>query len=315
MSSQQATPQRTSPMALFNDRTKSYINVCAPMVRYSKLPFRELIRNYKVDLAYTPMILAKEFKNSGVARDSDFTTNRSDTSLIIQFASNDGVELLRAVEFVVGYVDGIDINCGCPQKWAINEGIGVHLMENPETVRDMIRTIKGGGLNIPISIKIRIHNDLRKTVDFTKRAESIGLDFIAIHGRTRRQKSTSPVNIPAIKLCKESLNIPIIANGDIFSLTDAEKLYESTKCDGVMSARGLLKNPALFAGFESTPWECIRKFVELSLNYGTNHFIFHHHLMYMFEDVMSNAERKTFNTLTSIPAIVDHLEEHYGLDL
>ncbi|CAG8439450.1 13146_t:CDS:2 [Acaulospora colombiana] len=172
------------------------------------------------------MILAKEFKNSGVARDSDFTTNRSDTSLIVQFASNNSVELLRAVEFVVGHVDGVDINCGCPQRWALREGIGAHLMENPETVRDMVGTIKGSGLNIPVSIKIRIHKDLRKTLDFARRAESIGLDFIAVHGRTRSQKSTSPVNVAAIKLCKESLKIPIIANGDVFSLVDAEKLHE-----------------------------------------------------------------------------------------
>ncbi|CAG8432895.1 4724_t:CDS:2 [Diversispora eburnea] len=306
---------RISPLDLLNKTTKPYINVCAPMVRYSKLPFRELIMNYKVDLTYTPMILAKEFKNSQVARDFEFTTNKNDTPVIIQFASNDNVELLKALELVVGYVDGVDINCGCPQKWAINEGIGAHLMEEPEIVRDMIRTIKGSGLNIPISIKIRIHNDLKKTHEFVKRAEVAGLDFITVHGRTRRAKSSSPVNVMAIKLCKESINIPLIANGDVFSLKDADKLYEVTKCDGVMSARGLLKNPTLFTGLEYTSWNCIEKFVKLSIAYGTNHFIFHHHLMYMFEEVMSNAERKTFNTLTSIPAIIDHLEENYGLQI
>lgn len=53
----------------------------------------------------------------------------------------------------------------------------------------------------------------------------------------------------------------------------------------------------------------------MALGYGTNHFIFHHHLMYMMEDIMSNSERKTFNILSSIPAILDHLESDWGLDV
>ncbi|CAG8841199.1 12409_t:CDS:2, partial [Gigaspora margarita] len=312
---------RKSPLDLFNDPTKPYINVCAPMVRYSKLPFRELVRGYNVDLAYTPMILAKEFKNSSVARDFDFSTSPTDSPLIIQFASNSPVELAKAAELVIGYVDGIDLNCGCPQKWALNEGIGANLMDKPELVKDMIRTIKVEYFNIFIIhfqtyISIPFSSGFlikRKTLSFTKNAESVGVDFIAIHGRTRRQKSTSPIDLDTIKLCKESLQIPVIANGNVFSLEDANILCENTKVDGVMTARGILKNPALFAGCESTPWECVDRFIKLSLGLGTTHYIFHHHLMYMFEDFMSNAERKTFNTLTSIPAIVDYLGEHYGL--
>jgi tRNA-dihydrouridine synthase 4 len=84
-------------------------------------------------------------------------------------------------------------------------------------------------------------------------------------------------------LIKQDLQIPVIANGGIFTLKGAEELYQLTKVDGVMSARGLLRNPTLFAkdddnnkGYSS--WECIEKFCRLSLEYGTNHFIFHHHL-------------------------------------
>lgn len=78
-----------------------------------------------------------------------------------------------------------------------------------------------------------------------------------MHGRTRLQKSTEPVNFEGIKLVKESINVPVIANGSIFSLKDADEMYEKTGVDGVMSARGLLQNPALFAGYDVTPWECI----------------------------------------------------------
>lgn len=58
---------------------------------------------------------------------------------------------------------------------------------------------------------------------------------------------------------------------------------------GTMSARGILENPALFAGYDVTPWECIEDYIDIALSYGTNAFIFHHHLMSMFEHTMSNA--------------------------
>lgn len=78
-----------------------------------------------------------------------------------------------------------------------------------------------------------------------------------MHGRTRKQKSTEPVNFEGIKLMKESVSMPVFANGSIFSNADAEEMYEKTGVDGVMSARGLLQNPAFFSGYEYTPWECI----------------------------------------------------------
>lgn len=83
------------------------------------------------------------------------------------------------------------------------------------------------------------------------------MDFLTVHGRTRLQKNTESVNFEGIKLVKESINVPVIANGSIFSIKDVDEMYEKTGVDGVMSARGLLQNPALFAGHETTPWECI----------------------------------------------------------
>ncbi|KAF9181171.1 tRNA-dihydrouridine(20a/20b) synthase [NAD(P)+]-like protein [Haplosporangium sp. Z 11] len=305
--------KRTDIMQLFSIRTRP-LNVCAPMVRYSKLPFRELVRRYNCDIVYTPMILADVFAASNHARESEFSTNLLDDPVVIQFAASNGVDLANAAELVAPYVSAIDINCGCPQKWAIQEKIGSHLMSDPETVRDMIRMTKAR-VQVPCSIKIRIHKDLRETEEFVKRALSVGVDFITVHGRTRRQKSTEPVSLEGMKLVKEVSTVPVLANGDVFSLEDANKIVEATGVDGTMSARGILENPALFAGYSETPWECVEDYVDLALSYGTNAFIFHHHLMFMLERTMSNAEQRTFNSLTTIPSIIDHLEEHYDLDI
>ncbi|KAK3827825.1 MAG: hypothetical protein J3Q66DRAFT_276007 [Benniella sp.] len=284
------------------------------MVRYSKLPFRELVRRYNCDIVYTPMILADVFFASNYSRECEFSTNILDDPVVIQFAASNGVDLANAAEMAAPYVSGIDINCGCPQKWAIQEKIGSHLMSDPETVRDMIRMTKAR-VNVPCSIKIRIHKNLRETEEFVKRALSVGVDFITVHGRTRNQKSTVPVNLQGMKLVKEVSTVPVLANGDVFSVEDANAIVEATGVDGTMAARGILENPALFAGYNTTPWECIENYVDLALSYGTNAFIFHHHLMYMFERTMSNAERRTFNSLTTVPSILDYLEENYNLDI
>lgn len=71
-----------------------------------------------------------------------------------------------------------------------------------------------------------------------------GADFVTVHGRTRTQKSNSvPVNLDKIKLVRENLDIPVVANGDVFDLSDAERIYKYTGVKGVMSARGILANP------------------------------------------------------------------------
>ncbi len=112
-----------------------------------------------------------------------------------------------------------------------------------------------------VSVKIRIHRDLRDTVDFIKTVQSAGVDFITIHGRMRSTPSSQPVNLDAIKILTEHTFVPTLSNGDVFTLSDAKSHSESTGVDGVMSARGILQNPALFAGYDACPWEAVEIFL------------------------------------------------------
>lgn len=91
---------------------KPYVKVLAPMVRYTKLPFRLLCKEYDCDLMYTPMIVAETFNRSKSARDSEFSTNSLDTPLVAQFAANDPIEMGMAAKKVEDYVKAVDINCG-----------------------------------------------------------------------------------------------------------------------------------------------------------------------------------------------------------
>ncbi|KAI9332650.1 dihydrouridine synthase-domain-containing protein [Obelidium mucronatum] len=320
-------PHYTSVLDKLAERkeTGSYLRIGGPMVRYSKVAFRETCRLYDTDVSYTPMILSDVFKYSDIARTTEFRTNTADNPVVVQFAASNAQDLTDAIGLVAPYCSGINLNCGCPQKWAIGEGIGCALMEQPDLVAGMVkeaqRKIRETGVTLAdgvtpptFSIKIRVHDDIRKTVDYVKKAEAAGVDYITVHGRTRKQRSSEPVNIEAIKTIKEQASVPIFANGDIFSLQDANEIVRETGVDGVMAARGLLENPALFAGFKTTPIHAVEAYTRFALGYGTNYFVMHHHLMMMTEKSMTRMEKKLFNSLPSSAAIVDYLEENYGIE-
>ncbi|XP_045166291.2 tRNA-dihydrouridine(20a/20b) synthase [NAD(P)+]-like [Mercenaria mercenaria] len=300
------------PMELFQEKT--LVKICAPMVRYSKLPFRMLVRKYDCDLAFTPMIIANSFVQSLKARDNEFTTCKEDRPLIVQFAANNDLDFGDAATIVSPFADGVDLNCGCPQRWALQEGYGACLITKPDLVHSMVSQARNRVDNpdFTVSIKIRIHNDIRKTVNLCKSMEAAGVSWISVHGRTKEQRN-QPVNLEAVKLIQENVGIPVIANGDIKSMEDAKNVQELTGVKGVMCARGVLQNPAMFAGFDNTPLQCIQDMVDISLKLGLPHTTFHHHLMYMCERIMSKAERRIFNTLPSTPAVLDYLQENYGV--
>ncbi|KAB7494216.1 tRNA-dihydrouridine(20a/20b) synthase [NAD(P)+]-like [Armadillidium nasatum] len=302
------------PLQLFEDTP--LVKVSAPMVRYSKLAFRNLVRKYGCDLCFTPMIVADSFIKSKNARDNDFTYCKSDRPLIVQFASSNAENFRHAAELVYPYSDGVDLNCGCPQRWAIQEGYGACLINKPELVSDIIHQTRNAicDSEFSVSLKIRIHNDTKRTVDFARQMESAGLTFLSVHGRTKEQRS-EPVNYEAISLIKSSINIPVIANGDIKTLNEAEHIKKLTNVDGVMCARGLLANPSLFSGTEFTTLDCVKDWIKIAIETGTPFTCFHNHLIYMIEKLQSRADRRYFNALSSVSGVVSFLEQKYSFDV
>ncbi|TLS27783.1 hypothetical protein PpBr36_00764 [Pyricularia pennisetigena] len=295
-----------------------FLYACAPMVRYSKastlprfghpqLAFRQTVHSYGTDICWTPMILAKEFNRNEFARDSDFTLSTApqpQPPTIVQFGANVPLELARASSLVAPFVAGVDLNCGCPQSWACAETLGAALMERRELVRDMIvetrsRLASDGwavGLERDrddskgrsVSVKIRVHKDLRKTMDFIDTVigdpNARNIDFLTIHPRTRATPSREPINVEALSILVEKYGdvLPILVSGDVFTLDtlpfsspftpasvdtaaagarDGASRPAIPKLRGLMSARGLLANPSLFAGTQRCGWDVVEHFL------------------------------------------------------
>lgn len=292
---------------------QSYVKVCAPMVRYSKVQFRTLVKNYGVDLCFSPMILADSFCQNSKARYNEFATTVSDSPLIVQFAANNRDDFVDASKLVYEYADGVDLNCGCPQKWAMKDGYGCALLSKPEVIHDLVRGIRNSLPNsFSVSVKIRILKELNRTIEMCQQLEKCGVSFLTVHGRTPTQKSGDKVNAAALRDVVDSVKIPIIANGGIKTLDDADNLHEQVKCSGIMAASGLLTNPALFSGATRTPLSCVKMWMDMKDKESDKITFqcYHHHLVFMLEKVLTKQEKQVFNHLKSFESVDVFLQEY-----
>eukprot|EP00033_Pygsuia_biforma_P003549 GCRY01003884.1.p1 GENE.GCRY01003884.1~~GCRY01003884.1.p1 ORF type:complete len:376 (-),score=83.35 GCRY01003884.1:73-1200(-) len=294
---------------------KDYVTFAAPMVRYSSLPFRLLTKYFHVDVPYTAMLPAESFIQSELARFTEHKTCKSDTPSVIQFASKDPTEFATACELIANHVDGIDLNCGCPQKWVMAEGWGSAMLENPELIRQMITTAKGR-VSTPIAVKIRIKDDLRETVEMARQIAASNPAWLTVHGRTPAQR-TQPVDLEAVRIIRESVEIPVVENGDLFSRQDAERIVHVTGVRGVMAARGLLRNPALFSQHpDEYPGPASREvvflWVETCVCLGSPFLTLHRLLLEMLQPpTLSRSDYILLESCRSYAAVFEFLEALY----
>ncbi|KAK3329574.1 dihydrouridine synthase [Apodospora peruviana] len=326
------------------------------MVRYSKLAFRQTVYEYGTDLCWTPMILAKEFNRNRFARDSDFTvsTNRPQPPTIVQFGANVPLELARASSLVAPFSNGVDLNCGCPQSWACAETLGAALMEKRELVRDMVIETrdhlrrdgwavgKEKDMDNPkgrsVSIKIRVHKDLRKTMDFITTVlgpeHDRHIDFLTIHPRTRSTPSSTPINVEALEVLTSTFGdkVPILVSGDVFTLNSLPftsplllsrpqqsqtPLMQIPKLAGLMSARAILANPALYTGHDACPWSAVDTFMNKVARAPLPFKLVLHHLSEMCAPgmgpnknaLLSKPERAAMLACANMVDLIDFLDE------
>ncbi len=142
----------------------------------------------------------------------------------------------------------LDINMGCPVPKVVRNGDGSALMQSPELVYDVVKAVAENTAK-PVTVKIRkgFTDENINAVEVAKAAEAGGASAVAVHGRTRPQYYSGKADREIIRRVKESLNIPVIGNGDVFTAEDGLSMMAETGCDMVMVARGALGNPWIFS--------------------------------------------------------------------
>lgn len=231
--------------------------VVAPMVDQSDLPFRLQCRKYGANLCFTPMIHSRLFLDNAYYR-AKFMTDTlpaADRPLIAQLCGPDPAAVLQTAQAIAPYVDGIDLNCGCPQGIAKRGLYGAFLLEEPELLISIVQTLVHKLPNTPICVKVRLlptgTTSVQDSLDLYKKLVDCGISMLTIHGRTRLNTNfkTGPADWSAIRQAVDLLGhkIPILANGGIASLHDVRQCLEATHADGVMSSEAILEYPPLFA--------------------------------------------------------------------
>ncbi|KAJ7184624.1 Dus-domain-containing protein [Mycena filopes] len=230
--------------------------IVAPMVDQSELAFRKLTRRYGAQLVYTPMINAKLFADATKKYRNQFFDvpsgeegDKTDRPLIVQFCANDPEYLLAAAQVVENHCDGVDINLGCPQDIARRGKYGAFLQDDWDTIFSLINTLHEK-LAVPVTAKFRIFPSIEKTVEYAQMLERAGAQILTCHGRLREQRghNVGLASYAHIRAVKQSVSVPVFANGNVLFQEDIEECLRETGCDGVMSAEGVLYNPALFVG-------------------------------------------------------------------
>ncbi len=219
----------------------------SPLSGVTDLVFRRLVRRYAPDaMMYTEMVQAAGLRHvKKLPRIMDIDPNERPIS--IQLFDSRPDFLADAAQMAVEEgADTIDINMGCPVNKITKNGGGSSLLRQPETAAAIVQAVVNA-VKVPVTVKTRIgwsDQDIN-ILDFARCLEDAGAQMLSIHGRTRSQGYTGQARWDWIRQVKQILSIPVIANGDIFSVEAAVRCLEETGADGVMCSRGTLGYPFL----------------------------------------------------------------------
>ncbi|MCU7835001.1 MAG: tRNA dihydrouridine synthase DusB [gamma proteobacterium symbiont of Taylorina sp.] len=221
----------------------------APMAGVTDRPFRQICRQLGAALAVSEMVTSRpELLHTRKTR-SRLNHEGEEKPVSVQILGTDARQMAQAAQFNVQHgADIIDINMGCPAKKVCNISAGSALLRNEQLVGQILSSVSSA-VSVPVTLKIRTgwdkHN--KNTLNIAKIAEDSGIQALAIHGRTRACAYSGNAEYDMIKLVKQQLSIPVIANGDINSAEKAQYVLQYTNADAIMIGREAIKSPWIFS--------------------------------------------------------------------
>ncbi|MDO5477555.1 MAG: tRNA dihydrouridine synthase DusB [Clostridia bacterium] len=220
----------------------------APMAGVADEVFRTIVSDYGSPVPFTEMISAKAMHYND-KKTLALLPGEDEGKMVVQIFGHEPGILAEAAEKMAPYATEININMGCPMPKIEGNGDGCALMKNPALAGEIVTAVKKA-VSLPVSVKFRMGIESETSPEFAKAMEGAGADKIYIHGRTKEQLYSGKANLSAIRRVKESVQIPVVGNGDIFSALDAENMLKETLVDEIMVGRGCLGNPFLFREIE-----------------------------------------------------------------
>lgn len=223
--------------------------VLAPMAGVSDRAYRELCVRFGAAYCVSEMVSSKALSFNSKKSEELMEISDLERPCGIQIFGDDPKCMADAAKHALeNKPDIIDINMGCPAPKISSNGSGSALMKNPLLCGEIVKAVTAV-TDIPVTVKIRKgwDDDSVNAVEVAKICESAGAAAITVHGRTRQQYYKPPVDYDIVRAVRESVSVPVIANGDIDSAERAKEVMDITGCDLVMIGRATLGNPWIFS--------------------------------------------------------------------
>lgn len=222
--------------------------VLAPMAGVSDHPFRQLCRELGAGMVVAEMLTSdtrlwtSKKSQRRLIRKSDLEPR------VVQIAGTEPTSMAEAAQQCVALgAQIVDINMGCPAKKVCKKAAGSALLKDEETVRQILQSVVAA-VDVPVTLKMRTGwaPDCRNGVTVARIAEDAGVQALAVHGRTRACAYKGAVEFDTIRQIKETVGIPVFANGDICDPLRARDVIDYTNADGIMIGRAAQGNPWIF---------------------------------------------------------------------
>jgi len=218
-----------------------------PISGYTDYPYRSILAHFSPPFMITEMAHARAVTERNTKTMEILTKVEGRHKHGVQLFGSDPVVMAEAATVVeeLGF-DYIDINMGCTVRKVASRGAGVSLMADEERASTIVSAITDA-VALPVTCKLRLGVSRQKinVISFSKKMAEAGAVALTIHGRSGEKKFGTPLDIKMIKDVAETVSVPIVANGGIYTGTDAYTMVEKTGAAAVMPGRGLIGNPWL----------------------------------------------------------------------
>ncbi len=227
--------------------------VFAPIAGFSEVGFRHMCAKYGAGLTYTELVSAKGLCYGNKGTQELLAREDYSSPCAVQLFGSDPEFMYKAAKDErLAKFEIVDINMGCPVKKVFNNGDGSALMKSPDLITEIVQAVKEGAKR-PVTVKMRagVESDKPVAVECALAAQKGGASAVCVHPRYREQFYSGEADHTITKAVKESLDIPVIANGDITDLQSLAKVRDLTGADGFMIGRGALGRPWIFSQLNS----------------------------------------------------------------
>lgn len=305
--------------------------ILAPLAGVSDVGFRLIAEKYGADKTFTEMVSVNALFYDNKKTDDLLFIAENEKNCNIQIFGSKPSVIEKVVKDKINPIEKskeISFNMGCPVAKITKNGEGSALMAKPKLVEEICKTLrKSTDKKINIKFRLGIDNDHINYLDIGKIAQDTGIDYVVLHARTKDQMYSGSAKWNHIRTLKENLSIPVIANGDIFSVEDFIEVIDKTKADGVMLARGAMGNPFLFkeikdyikTGFyeKPSPTEIIDQLIDqykIELKYKEEKLVvtqMRKHLSWYIKGLKNSSKiRDELNKINRIDEVMDELEKY-----